>query len=155
MHITGTGIIMLVGIFAIIGGIFAFKFWRSGGSLSVKSVKTGFTRQKKDPDSILCLNVYPTKIVGENMLKKSVHPDAKVWELGTRKYLLQKVENRQYLPLELPDEIAYPPERLARMMGCEPLRRLKSLKFKWYEQLAPFAPVIALVIGSILLIVVV
>lgn len=112
------------------------------------------TVQKPNTNTILCLNIYEDKIVGEYMLKTSVCKDADIWEYGSKKYLLQLNDNGVWKRLDLPDVIAYPPERLARMMGCEPLRKLKSLKFTWYEKVAPFAPVVAILIGALLFIIV-
>lgn len=156
MHITLGGGIFLAFIGLVIAGIVVFNRWRSGAPVSFnrESIKRGLTREKAPDDTILCLNVYQDRIVGEYIPKDKVNSDADRWELGTKKYILQQIPDKEPGQLELPDTIAYPPERLARMMGCEPLRKLKSLKFKWYEQLAPFAPVIAFVIAAILFIVV-
>lgn len=160
MHITGFGVfILLVFIGLPIAYIF-YKKWRAGGSVSIKpsnlkeSIKSIIKKEKLDDSLVLCLNVYGDRIVAETMLKKSVCPDADIWEIGAKKYLLQGYVDGKWVKVELPGDIAYPPERLCRMMGCEPLRRLKSLKFKWYEQMAPFAPVAALLIGFLLYIVV-
>lgn len=157
MHITGTGVIMLLMFGLIIGGIFAIKHWKGGGSFSFKFRKPSLKNIKKppvDPNTVLCLNIYPDKIVGEYMLKSSVDATANIWEKGAKKYILQVHKDKKYQAVRLPDAVVYPPERLARMMGCEPLRKLKSLKFKWYEQLAPFAPVVALLIGFVLFVIV-
>lgn len=154
MHITGGGILILAIIGAIILAIILFKRWRSGGSMSLKGISMDFKRQKNDKNTVLCFNVYSDKIVGEYMLRKSVLKDADEWKLGSKTYLYQGYDGKNWLRIVQPDKVSYQPERLARMMGCEPLRRLKSLKFKWYEHLAPFAPVAALGIAALLLIMV-
>lgn len=154
MQITGGGIVILLIIAVIIIGIIVINRWRSGSSMSLKGVKVNLKRQKTDDNTVFCLNIYPNKIVGEYMLKTSVCKDADIWPIGSKKPVLQGYKDGHYIKISQPDDIAYPPERLARMMGCEPLRRLKSLKFKWYEQLAPFAPVVALAIAGILFMVI-
>jgi len=163
MHITGGGLLILLIIGVVILAIIVIKRLISGQPLpfagfSIKkiksNVKSGIKRQKPDEDMVLCLNIYEDKIVGEYMLKKSVCLDADIWEVGSKKHLVQTNKNNQWGHLDLPDDIVYPPERLARMMGCEPLRKLKSLKFTWFEKAAPFAPVVALLIGALLFIIV-
>jgi len=128
--------------------------FRSLGNLTPSKIKANVKNQKPNTDIILCLNIYSDKIIGEHMLKASVCKDADIWEYGSKKYLLQINDKGSWKRLDLPDVIAYPPERLARMMGCEPLRKLKSLKFTWYEKVAPFAPVVAILIGAFLFMVV-
>lgn len=147
------GFLFLLAIGAIIGGIVYIKARRSGRSINLKNLKSPF--KKEDSDSAECLNIYPDCIKVETMLKKSISSDADMWQFGTKKFYIQCYINGKYTGFKLPDTISYPPERLARMMGCQPLRRLKSLKFGLLEQLAPFAPVVALGIGALLFIIVV
>jgi len=157
-------ILLLIGI-----AIFLIIRWRNGEpllpSFSFSAIAPGRrkkikhnknTQGKENPDdnSIFCINIYPDKFVGEFMLKTAVAKDADIWEIGNKKALLQMRSDKLYAKLSLPDDIIYPPERLARMIGCEPLRRLKGLKFKWYQHLAPFAPVVALLIVFLLWVVI-
>ena len=164
MQITGGGLLILLIIALVIVGIIVIKRLISGeglpfAGLSFKklkdtNIKTALKKHKPDENLILCLNEYPEKLVGEYMLKTSVCKDADTWDWGSKKYLFQIYDGKTYKRFDLPDTIAYPPERLARMMGCEPLRRLKSLKFTWLERAAPFAPVVAILIGAFLFIIV-
>ena len=124
------------------------------GSLKPKNIKETLKGNKPDDGSVLCLNVYANKIVGEYMLKKAVNEISDTWGLGNKKYLLQGRTKDTWSPVLLPSIISYPTERLARMMEC-PLTKLKSLKFHWYEHAAPFAPVVALGIGALLWVVVI
>ncbi len=162
-NITGGGLLILLIIGVVILAIIVVNRLINGQPLpfagfsfsKIKSnVKSGIKRQKPSDDMVLCLNVYENKIVGEYMLKNSVCKDADIWEYNSKKYLLQTNKDNQWKRIDLPEDISYPPERLSRMMGCEPLRKLKSLKFTWYEKVAPFAPVVALLIGALLFIIV-
>ena len=155
MQITFGGVLYLIAIALIIVSLIFISRWRSGGSFSLslrslnpKNIKTPF-KPKIDDGTVLCLNVYPDKIIGEYMLRSSVNKKAYTWEIGSKKYLMQYKSKNEWEPLCLPSIISYPTERLARMMEC-PLTKLKSLKFHWYEHAAPFAPVAALGIGVLM-----
>lgn len=153
--ITGGGIVILIIIAVIVLGIIFIRRWRSGQSISLtglhpKNLKNTFKREKADESTELCFNIYPNKIVGEYMLRSAVVPDTDEWELGNKRYKMQGKKGKDWLKVVVSDEVLYPAERLARMMGCMPLRKFKSFKFNWYEKLAPYAPVVALIIVGLL-----
>lgn len=153
MHITFGGIVFLICIALVIIGIIWFRSWRSGSNINWSFWKRE-KKEKPDADSILCFNIYPDKYKVEKMLKKSVCKDAEIIKIGNTQYVMQGWNGKEFLAVHEPEDIIYQPERLARMMGCEPLRRLKSLKFSKWEQLAPFAPVAALLIAFFLFIII-
>lgn len=154
MQITPLGILYLFIIAGIALAVIVIKNKRTSGSFRLPSISIG-GRKKPVDDSEWCFNIYPEKIAVERMLKTSIHKNARLWQVGNKQCRFQKYVGKQYVPAYLPDDIAFPPERLARMMGCEPLKKLKSLKFSWLENLAPFAPVVAMLIAAILFIVVI
>lgn len=110
---------------------------------------------KLGDDYVLCFNDYPDKIACEPMRKKDMDKDAHPWKIGGKVYYYQGFKKEKFAALSLPEDISYLPETLARMMGCEPLKKLKSLKFSWLESLAPFAPVVALIVAAILFLILV
>lgn len=144
MHITLGGVLMIVGIGVVIIAIMVINRLIHGEPVTVKSIN--MPGKKKDDGTVLCLNIYPDKIVGETMLTKSIAPDADVWGLANKKYRLQGIANKIYQKVVIPDTPRYPAERLARLPGCMPLRKFKASKRTWYQHLAPFAPVVALII---------
>lgn len=146
MHFTFVGIVWLLVFLAIPVIVIIINRLAKGETITMPHFSGISKPGKKDGDTIECFNIYEHEIRGETMLKKSVCKDADIWEVGNKKMLWQKRMDgdKDFSRVDLPDEVHYPPERAARMIGCEPLRKLKSLKFNWYEHLAPFAPVIAL-----------
>jgi len=150
-------------LFAGGGGIVFLILLKGQGSLFGERELAKAAQNKEG--LIRCYNMYPKKMGGdkeEYMEKDKVCPLADYWEYTNKNkmYLVQVFdgmdgEEKKFKPFTLPDEISYPPERYARIIGCEPLQRLKSLKFGWLEQLAPFAPVVALLIGLVLFAIVV
>lgn len=153
MHITVGGVVFLVVIAVVILGIVFIRYMLSGRRVSVKNISNPLKR-RPDDGTVECFNIYPDRIVVERMLEKSVLPEADIWELGTRKVVMQGYMNSKWTRVDLPVDIKYPPERLAGMMGCIPYRKLLSLKFSLLEKLAPYAPVAALGIGALLFIIV-
>lgn len=145
MHITGGGLLILGIIGAVVFVIIIISRWRKTGSMSIPAVSLGGSGNRKD-DTVLCLNVYKDSIKGEYMKKDAVAKGADIVEIGSKKYVFQgNFGTSDWRQLPIPDEVIYPTERLSRMMGCLPLRRFKASSEKWYEKLAPFAPVVALI----------
>lgn len=143
-------------IMIAVGGIGIILTVRSGGVSSFSS-KTRKAEASDKAGCIRCFNLYPKYYKQEFMAEKSVCPDARYFRFWDGKMrLVQKWETKtkQFVPVELPEVITYPAERAARIVGCEPLQRLKSIKYGWLEQIAPFAPVVALLIGFLALAVV-
>lgn len=155
MHITFGGIVFLIVLILVIVGIVWFNSWRKGdrGSLNIHIGK--MSRKKKDDNLVACFNDYPDCYKMEYMLKTSVAKGADLIKIGAKQCYMQGWDGKKFIAVHEPKDIVYPTERLARMMGCEPLKKLKSLKFSRWEQLAPFAPVAALLIGTFLFVIIV
>jgi len=153
----GVAILFIIGLIVVFA-LFVRHLFR-GGSVRDITQLGGRITGKKPPSSdgtILCLNIYPDRIVCERMVEKATAVNARLWSLNGKKMKLQmRKDKKEFAPVFLPDKISYPPERMARMMGCLPLQQLKSLRFSLLEQLAPFAPVAALAIAAVLFIVIV
>lgn len=155
-----SGILALLIILAIVISAFVVvRAWKGKG-FSLPSIPTiglkstiGMKVKRQDTEHRHCLNYYKDKIAYEIMRKSDICKTARIWNIAGKNGLLQGFDKKHF-PILLPDDISYPPERLARMMGCPPLKKLKSLRFSLLEQLAPFAPVIALAIGALLFIIV-
>lgn len=156
--VSGGGILWFFGIAVLAIIIYLLvRILRGKGlpklSWSLKSVK--LKTEKMGDDYTLCFNVYPDKIACEPMRKKDVCKGAHLWKIGNKDHYYQGFKDNGFTALSLPKDISFLPETLARMMGCEPLKKLKSLKFSWLEHLAPFAPVVALVVAGILFLIIV
>lgn len=127
----------------------------SGLSFGTTNVKKAATVKG---NLVRCLNIYDRRTSDskvEYMEKEKTCPDADYWYYKNdgKWYLVQvwdKNDNK-LVAFKLPTEITYRPDRYARILGCDPLRRLKSEKFGILEQIAPFAPVTAMVIGLIMM----
>jgi len=152
MQITWGGVLFIFIIIAVIIGIWLFNNWRQGKE--IKMPRMDFYRKKPDDGTVLCFNIYPDCYKVETMLKESTSKKARRCNINGKKGIMQKYDNRQYSPYIITDTVLYPADRAARMIGCKDLRELKSLKFSWFENIAPFAPVIALLIGVILFVIV-
>lgn len=153
------GLMMAALFFGVLPGIGLFLFtWNSQGGL-VSPVKTKQVGPVKD--MVLCLNFYPRQLGGikvENMAPGDVALDADEWDCENNrlKYKLQywNVDQAKLVAFRLSDKVTYTPDMVARMIGCEPLQKLKAIQSGWIERLAPFAPVAALGIGAILFVIV-
>lgn len=152
MQVDLGGIVILV-VIALVG-VLIFAIGRVRKGKNIKVWEDLSIRKQKESDTSYCLNVYENKIESTMMLNNSIAKGARKWHIGGRFYYLQGHKDKNYFPLLLPDTISYLPSTLARMMGCLPLQELKSLKFSILENLAPFAPVVALGIAAILFIIV-
>lgn len=156
MHISFGGIAALLFFVALVFVLVKLTSkGENGSNFSFADLKNLRHRNEKPGDSenkVRCLNNYPDKYVLEYIDKDKVAADADSWEIGGKECFFQNIINNVSSRIELPTESKYPTERLARLMGCEPLRKLKSLKFGILDKLAPFAPVAAIGILAILMI---
>lgn len=150
MHITFGGIIFLVLMVSIIPAIIVIRKMIAGERVNLPNMT--IKSRQKETNTILCWNVYDDCIRVEEMLKNSVCEDADAWQYASKKYAFQYFKGSHYYAGKLPAVPNYPPEKLARMHGAPDVRKLLSLRFDWWHNLAPFAPVAALGIGALLFI---
>ena len=106
-------------------------------------------------DQVLCMTISPGRIDYGQIFVSNLNNKSRLWDISNKKGFIQGVKDGESIPILLPDKISYLPEKLARMIGCLPLKRLKSLSYSLLENLAPFAPVIAIAIGAILFLIIV
>ena len=161
MQITWGGIIFLLIIVLVIVGLIAYNRFKNGKGFNIGLTmpnfheKPSFRRTHKEKSEVAigtpCFSIYKNKMVVENIENVD---SLYTWDIINKPYVFQGCVDGVYSLIKLSDDITYQPDRLARMIGCMPLKRLKSLKFSILENLAPFAPVVALLIGLILYLVV-
>ncbi len=161
MQITWGGIVFLLIIVLLVMFLIAYNRFKNDKGFNIglkmpsfhgKPSLKGIGKKTPEPASgTPCFNVYKNKMIVENV---GGVENLFTWDISNKPHVFQSCVEGASTLIKLSDDITYQPDRLARMIGCVPLKRLKSLKFSILENLAPFAPVIALLIGLILYLIV-
>lgn len=149
MQFSVGGIITLVIILLIPVAILLFKHWRNTGSFKI-NVKTSRASSR-----MLLWTRRSEGGIKDIVLEEGTKPtvDLLEWNICGQKLLFGAKLGEGIVPVKPESIVVVSPKKIARIIECMPRRKLNASVRDWYQKLAPFAPVVVIAIGALLLVI--
>lgn len=145
-----SGIMFVIAlVMLVLSAIFLKKWWGSIGEDESRVIVTDKTTYK----SAECMNIYPDKVIFENMTK----PEGQPWkcENNGKSYFIHiwNEENKRLTEFNLPDQAYMDPQLLAtRVLELPAHRRIFRRKQTLLQQLSPMMAALGVIIMWIVII---